>query len=150
MNRWCIPACLALYGFVVVPHVHGGSWTNQAGHAIHAELIGYEDGAVSLRTTNGATLRMPIDALCAEDQKRIRERYNATAVPAFVLAAYRDARAVLTRYDRLPEKHKSLEARRKAVVMALAVFDRRVPKQSFAVLDEDAQADTVRLRRSLK
>jgi len=150
VTRWCIPACLALYGSVVLTHVHGGSWTNQAGHAIHAELIDFEDGTVSLRTTNGATLRMPIDALCAEDQKRIRERHNATAVPTFVLSAYRDARAVLTRYDRLPEKHKSLEARRKAVVMALAVFDRRIPKESFAGLDKGAQEDTTRLRRSLK
>jgi hypothetical protein len=125
------------------------TWTNQAGQALSATLLAFEGGFVTLQTTNGATLRMPLSALCDADQGRVRARHGESPAPAFVQTAYRDARAVLARYGRLPAARRTVEGERGARRMALALFDARVNAGGATNLDAAVRAELVRMRGQL-
>jgi hypothetical protein len=124
-------------------------WTNQAGRVIEARLQEFDGAQVTLVRTNGAVLKLPLKALCPSDQRRVELLHGRSIAPPFVLGAYRDARTVLDRFDRLPAEQQTPEARQKAVNMACAVFDARLRGRFAELSDKDVQSEVKRLRDSL-
>lgn len=135
-----------------VPQGLGGlqGWTNQAGHVLQAELVRYTAGIVTFRTVAGESLTLALSALGAGDQRRIREAYRESSAPAYAVAALRDARAVIARYDRLTPERRSNEERERIVASARDLFDNRLAGAGAAGASPDAKADMARLRASLQ
>ena len=140
--------CCIAYGLVANAFAQVESWTNQAGHVVNAELVEYASGSVTLKTAQGSTLRIPLSALCEHDQRRIRIQCNESIAPEFVQTAYRDARALIIRYDQHAGGWKDAEERRAACNLARAIFDARIAAQD-AIRDDPAVQDEVRRLRSL-
>jgi hypothetical protein len=121
-------------------------WTNQAGRVIEAKLGDFDGVWVTLVRTNATTLRMPLSALCENDQRRVLLQQGLSIAPDFVKAAYNDAVAVLARLERLPDGQRTEEGRKKAVLMACSVFDARIGARSAEITDKAVLAEVKRLR----
>lgn len=144
-------AVMALLPFAVTaPVTRADTWTNLAGHFIQATLVDYANGQATLQPSNGAAMRIPLSALCAADQRRIRLQYSEPIAPAFVAASYRDAAALLDRYDRLPPGRRSPEEREKVARQAIALFDQRLAANATHRFDAAERAEVNRLRDSLR
>jgi len=141
---------LALAALLAVPSgALADTWTNQAGRVIEARLADFDGVWVTLVRSNAAPLRLPLSALCASDQRRVRLQRAQSVAPPFVMAAYKDALTVLERFERLPADQQTAEARDQAARMACAVFDARVTVRSADLRDKDVAAEVRRLRASL-
>jgi hypothetical protein len=128
--------------------VQGEMWTNQAGRVIEARLEACQGDWVTLVRTNGAVLKLPLSALRPADQRRARLQKAQSIAPAFVLAAYKDAHAVLDRFERLPADQQTAASRAAANQMACSVFDARL-KARAAELTDKAVLDEVKNLRAL-
>jgi hypothetical protein len=124
-------------------------WTNAAGRVIEARLEGFDGAQVTLVRTNGAILKLPLKALCPADQRRVRLQQGQSVVPPFVLTAYKDASAILDKFQRLPAEQQTAEARQKAANMACAVFDGRLRARSAELADQEVLREIKRLRDTL-
>jgi hypothetical protein len=124
-------------------------WTNQAGRVIEARLETFDGATVTLARTNGSHLRLPLGSLCQEDQTRVRLQAGRSIAPAFVHAAYRDAKAVMEQFDRLPAERRTDEARSASIRMACAAFDARLKPRLDELKDKRIQEEIRRLRVSL-
>jgi hypothetical protein len=101
-------------------------WTNQAGRVIEARLEAFDGTQVTLTRTNGSRLKLPIGALSQADQDRVRRQAGHSLAPAFVEAAYRDAKAVIEQFRSLPSERRTEKRRAASIQMACAVFDARL------------------------
>jgi hypothetical protein len=125
-------------------------WTNQAGHTLSGSLAGYAGGYVSFSLTNGATMRMPLSALRAEDQRRVLRMRGESVAPEFARQACRDAAAILARYDAIPEERRSGADRQRAWRMALAAFDERIAAHGTVGLSAEERSAIDELRGTLR
>jgi hypothetical protein len=121
-------------------------WTNQAGRVIEARLEEFDGSQVTLVRTNGSVVRLPLKVLCAADQRRVQQQCGQSIAPAFVQAAYRDARSVLDRFERLPAEQRTEEARAQTARMACAVFDARLKPRLGELKDSQVLEEVKRLR----
>lgn len=142
-------ASILFLSLAVAGRAEAELWTNQAGQVIEATFKGFDGSSVTLVRTNGMPLRLPLSALCKEDQRRVRLQANQSLAPDFVQTAYRDARSVLDRFERLPPNQQTPEARQKAVNMACSVFDARVNARAGELKDPAVKDEVKRLRDSL-
>ncbi len=126
----------------------GDLWTNQAGRVVEARLEAFDGAWVTLVRTNGSQLKLPLGALCPADQRRVRLQTGQSVAPAFVQAAYRDAKAVLEKFDRLPAERRTEEARVASIGLACAAFDARL-KPRLGELKEPGVSNEVRRLRAL-
>ena len=140
----CVLMSLAVHAFAQVE-----AWTNQAGHVVHAELVEYEAGIATLKTNQGTTVRIPLSTLCKKDQRRIRILQNESIVPEFVQVAYRDAKAILMRYEQLAGRWQDAGEREGACNMARAIFDERIAAHGSMDGDPAVQDEIIRLRNLL-
>jgi hypothetical protein len=124
-------------------------WTNQAGRVIEARLEAFDGASVTLTRTNGSLLRLPMSALSQTDQHRVRLQTGHSLVPAFVQGAYRDARAVLEQFERLPAERRTEPARTATIRMACAVFDARLKPRLGELKDKDILEEIRRLKAAL-
>jgi hypothetical protein len=125
------------------------SWTNQAGRVLEAALRDFDGAYVTLARTNGASFRLPLAALCVSDQRRVRLQSAQSIAPAFVQAAYNDARSILDRFASLPPSRQTPEGRSRAVLMACSVFDTRLKARAAELQEMGVQGEVRRLRASL-
>jgi hypothetical protein len=132
--------------FAALAPVQAESWTNQAGRVIEARLGSFDGVSVTLIRTNGSSLRLPLSALSNADQRRVRLQKAQSIAPDFVRSADHDARAVLERFERLPDDQRTAEGRKKAVHMACSIFDARVKARSAEVSDKEVLDEIKRLR----
>jgi hypothetical protein len=121
-------------------------WTNQAGRVVEARLQSFDGVSVTLVKTNAQTLQIPLASLCAADQRRVRQQAGLSIAPEFVQAAYRDASAVLARFDSQPASRKTGEGRTKAALMACSVFDARMGVRAQEITDQAVRDEIKRLR----
>jgi hypothetical protein len=122
------------------------TWTNQAGRTIEAKLGAFDGAWVTLVRSNGSTLRLPLSALSAPDQRRVRMQKAQSIAPPFVRAACKDAVAVLDRFARLPADQQTAEGWSKAVRMACAIFDERLTPRSAELTSRYVQEEVQHLR----
>ena len=140
---------LLLACLVFTLSARGDLWTNQAGRVIEGKLEAFDGATVTLLRTNGSQFKLPLTALCQTDQQRVRLRTGQSSVPPFVQAAYRDARAVVEQFDRLPEAQRTEEARLGSIRMACAVFDARLQPRLGELKDKNVLQQISQLRASL-
>ena len=124
-------------------------WTNQAGHVIEAKLQSFDGMTVTLVRTNGTLLKLPLSALSRLDQDRVRLKSGQAVAPAFVHDAYRDAREVLDKFERLSDEQRTEEARAAATRMACAIFDARLKPRLGELKSPAVLREIQRLRASL-
>jgi len=124
-------------------------WTNQAGHVIEAKLQTFDGATVTLLRTNGSQLKLPLSALSKADQNRVRLKTGKAVAPAFVHDAFRDAKEVLEKFDRLPDEQRTNEARAAATRMACAIFDARLKPRLQELKAPSVLEEVRRLRASL-
>jgi len=136
----CFATPIALYADV---------WTNQAGHVIEAKLHAFDGATVTLVRTNGSQLKLPLSALSKPDQNRVRLKSGQAVAPAFVHDAFRDAREVLDRFERLSDEQRTDEGRLAATRMACAIFDARIKPRLHELKAPTVLAEVQRLRASL-
>lgn len=125
-------------------------WTNRVGHVLQASLVDYGNGGATFRSPSRSDLRLPLSALCDSDQRLIRSACGESSAPDYAVAALRDARAVVTRYDRLPAASKPEGGRDGVVASAHALFDARVAACASTNLPATVIDDIARLRHSLR
>jgi hypothetical protein len=124
-------------------------WTNQAGHVIEAKLQSFDGATVTLVRTNGSQLKLPLSALSQADQNRVRLKSGKAVAPAFVHDAFRDAKEILNKFERLPDEQRTDEARIAATRMACAIFDARLKPRMQELKAPSVLAEVRRLRASL-
>jgi hypothetical protein len=124
-------------------------WTNQAGHVIEAKLQAFDGATVTLVRTNGSQLKLPLSALSKADQNRVRLKSGQAVAPAFVHDAYRDAREVLDKFERLSEEQRTEEGRAAATRMACAIFEARLKPRVAELKAPAVLREVQRLRASL-
>jgi hypothetical protein len=71
MRASCTPGlvvCILILGLVcgVMPSARADMWTNAAGHALEARLVGGDEQAVILQRPNGMRISMPVLSLSPE------------------------------------------------------------------------------------
>jgi hypothetical protein len=135
---------MALFG--ALGPAQAETWTNQAGRAIEARLADFDGVWVTLVRTNAATLRLPLSALCAADQRRVRVQKAQSIAPSFVMAAYKNARTVLERFERLPAEQQTAAGRTNAGHMACSIFDARLKARSSELTEKAVLEEVQRLR----
>lgn len=82
--------------------VRGETWTNAAGHAIEAQFVSLENEVVSLRLTNGSSIRLPLASLAESEQVRARRAMGREEfIPAVVLADVKQFRRTVMRLEQL-------------------------------------------------
>lgn len=64
------------------PSSFAETWTNVAGRAIQAELVGGSAGFVVLKKTDGSRFRMSVKSLCPADQVRAAARLKPASEEA--------------------------------------------------------------------
>ena len=136
----CFAAPLRLYADL---------WTNQAGHVIDAKLQSFDGATVTLVRTNGSQLKLPLSALSKSDQDRVRLKSGQAVAPAFVHDAFRDAKEILDKFERLSDEQRTEEARIAATRMACAVFDARMRPRLAELKSPAVLREVQRLRASL-
>jgi len=147
--RIWLPATCAIGVTLGACGVTAESWTNQAGHIIHATVIACRDGTVSFRTDRGVELQVPVSALCETDRRRLLRWQGKSAAPEFACEAYRDASAMLRRYDLMTAGRRP-EKRAEIVASALSLFDSRIAAHlAGSEIDADASNEITRLRAAL-
>jgi len=124
-------------------------WTNQAGHVIEAKLQSFDGATVTLVRTNGSQLKLPLSALSKADQNRVRLKSGQAVAPAFVHDAFRDAKEILEKFERLPDEQRTDEARIAATRMACAIFDARLKPRMHELKAPAVLEEVRRLRASL-
>jgi hypothetical protein len=124
-------------------------WTNQAGRVIEARLEAFDGATVTLVRTNGSQLKLPLSALSHSDQNRVRLKSGKAVAPAFVHDAFRDAKEVLEKFERLPDEQRTDEARVAATRMACAIFDARLKPRMQELKAPSVLAEVRRLRAAL-
>ena len=124
-------------------------WTNQAGHVIEAKLQSFDGATVTLVRTNGSQLKLPLSALSKSDQDRVRLKSGQAVAPAFVHDAFRDAKEILDKFERLSDEQRTEEARIAATRMACAVFDARMRPRLAELKSPAVLREVQRLRASL-
>jgi hypothetical protein len=124
-------------------------WTNQAGHVIDAKLQAFDGATVTLVRTNGSQLKLPLSALSKADQNRVRLKSGQAVAPAFVHDAYRDAKEILDKFERLSDEQRTDEARLAATRMACAIFDARLKPRLHELKAPTVLREVQRLRASL-
>ncbi len=124
-------------------------WTNQAGHVIEANLKSFDGSTVTLVRTNGTLLKLPLSALSKADQNRVLLKSGKTVAPTFVHDAYRDAKEILDKFERLADEQRTDEARVAATRMACAVFDSRLKPRLAELKSPAVLREVQRLRASL-
>ena len=135
--------------FVAPLQLPADLWTNQAGHVIEAKLQSFDGATVTLVRTNGTLLKLPVSALSRADQDRVRLKSGQAVAPAFVHDAYRDAREVLDKFERLSDEQRTEEARAAATRMACAIFDARIKPRLGELKSPAVLREIQRLRASL-
>ena len=56
---------------------YADKWTDITGeHSVEAEFVVLESGAVTLKKQDGHTVRVPLEKLCADDQRRAQDLHN--------------------------------------------------------------------------
>ena len=125
------------------------TWTNQAGHVIEAKLQAFDGATVTLVRTNGSQLKLPLSALSKPDQNRVRLKSGQAVAPAFVHDAFRDAREVLDKFERLSDEQRTDEGRLAATRMACAIFDARIKPRLHELKAPAVLAEVQRLRAAL-
>lgn len=124
-------------------------WTNQAGRVIEARLEALDGASVTLTRTSGAQLRLPLSALCPTDQQRVLAQMGRSPGPAFVQAAYRDARAIIDQFERLPAGLQTEQGRAASKRMAREAFEARLKPRLDELKDRNVLGEVQRLRASL-
>ena len=124
-------------------------WTNQAGHVIEANLKSFDGATVTLVRTNGSQLKLPLSALSKADQDRVRLKTGQAVAPAFVHDAFRDAREILDKFERLPDEQRTDEARAAATRMACAIFEARLKPRLHELKGPSVLREVQRLRAAL-
>ena len=143
------PLVVLLACFVTPLQLCADLWTNQAGHVIEASLKSFDGSTVTLVRTNGSQLMLPLSALSKEDQDRVRLKSGQAVAPAFVHDAYRDAREILDKFERLADDQRTDEARAAATRMACAVFEARLKPRLHELKSPTVLREVQRLRTSL-
>jgi len=144
IHRVVLLAC-----FVAPLQLCADLWTNQAGHVIEANLKSFDGATVTLVRTNGSQLKLPLSALSQADQNRVRLKSGQAVAPAFVHDAFRDAKEILEKFERLPDEQRTDEARIAATRMACAIFDARLKPRMHELKAPAVLEEVRRLRASL-
>jgi len=147
MRAPCLTVLIGL--LTMAPPLWADLWTNQAGRVIEARLETFDGSQVTFARTNGTSLKFPLSALCQTDQHRVRLQTGYSVAPAFVQSAYRDAKAVIEKFERLPAGQRTKEAIAASTRMACAVFDARLKPRLEELKDKDVLEEIRRLRTSL-
>jgi hypothetical protein len=132
-----IPLVVLFASFPLPVQLWADQWTNQAGRVIEARLDAFDGVSVTFTRTNGFILRIPVSALCETDQHRVRLQTGHSLAPSFVQGAYRDAKAILERFERLPAAQRTEETRTATIHMACAVFDARLKPRLAELKDKN-------------
>ena len=135
--------------FVAPLQLPADLWTNQAGHVIEAKLQSFDGSTVTLVRTNGSQLKLPLSALSKADQNRVRLKTGQAVAPAFVHDAYRDAKEILDKFERLSDEQRTDEARAAATRMACAIFEARLKPRLHELKAPSVLREVQRLRASL-
>jgi hypothetical protein len=143
-------ALILLGWFTMAMPLCADLWTNQAGRVIEARLEAFDGASVTLTRTNGAHLKLPLSALCPTDQQRVLSQMGRSVVPAFIQAAYRDARTIIDQFERLPTGLQTEQGRASSVRMAREVFDARLKPRLNELKDKNVLEEVQRLRASLE
>ena len=125
-------------------------WTNQAGRAIEARLKAFDGASVTLTRTNGSSLQLPLSALCPTDQQRVLSQMGHSVAPAFVQAAYRDARRIIEQFERLPTEQQTGQGRAASIRMAREVFEARLKPRLDELKEKNVFQELQHLRASLQ
>ncbi|MBI2949327.1 MAG: hypothetical protein HYY23_16925, partial [Verrucomicrobia bacterium] len=125
-------------------------WTNQAGRVIEARIEAFDGAWVTLARTNGFRLRLPVGVLCHADQHRVRRQTGHSIAPAFVQGAYRDARAIIEQFQRLPAERRTELGRTASIHMACVVFDGRLKARLSELKEKEILEEVRRLRAALR
>jgi hypothetical protein len=88
--RWSLVLLLAV---VPVLSANADTWTNRAGHVLHARLVAIEGEQIVLQraTTNGRTWRLPLASLKPADQQRARAQAGVAPIPSELRACLSQA-----------------------------------------------------------
>ena len=138
-----------LAGFATPLSLCADLWTNQAGHVIEAKLQGFDGATVTLLRTNGSQLKLPLSALSKPDQNRVLLKSGKAVAPAFVHDAFRDAKEILDKFERLPDEQRTDEARVAATRMACTIFEARLKPRLHELKAPTILAEIQRLRAAL-
>jgi len=69
-------SCLLITLWMALP-AFAAKWTDITGrHSVDAEFVVLESGAVTLKKQDGNTVRVPLEKLCADDQRRAQDLHN--------------------------------------------------------------------------
>ena len=120
-------ACLALLSFFCTAIATGETWVDVTGkHKVEAEFVGLQGGTVKLRRTDGTSVEVPFDRLCAESQAQAREQSGEVAKLPPVSIQLKDAGDL----ERLAKQQRSAER-------ALQMYKQFLAQQD---LDSDQRA----------
>lgn len=136
--------------FTLPVQLLGEQWTNQAGRVIEARLEAFDGVLVTFARTNGLLLKIPVSALCEKDQHRVRLQTGHSLAPAFVHDAYRDAKAIIERFERFPTAQRTEEAWTATRRMACAIFDARLQPRRDELTHKAVAEEVRRLRNALQ
>ena len=85
MKRHFIVICFLAVCFWSTPGVNGAeirTWTSKSGKfTVKAELLSFDQEVVSLRRTNGKTIKVPLAKLSEEDQEYVLDQPKPKAEP---------------------------------------------------------------------
>ena len=89
MKRLVIIICFLAVCFWPTPGVNGAelrTWTSKSGKfTVKAELLSFDQEVVSLRRTNGKTIKVPLAKLSKEDQEYVLDQPKPKADPVAAL-----------------------------------------------------------------
>ena len=74
-KSWFGP-CVLITLWIALP-AYAGKWTDITGrYSVEAEFVVLESGAVTLKKQDGTAVRVPLEKLCADDQRRAQDLHN--------------------------------------------------------------------------